>query len=383
VAYFFPDPKEWNVTIHASTNTITKKDVLKKRAVMGNMLVRRSTSGFFGFQPKIQWEKTDLVCLYDFKLFPHVFVLLKTFFLKISGNKKYAMMFIPSGGFNPYWKKYGRFRRWGKQLYHRFIGRFLINLTADGILASSLWEKRSMIKQGIRRELIVVIPNGVEMEAFEDYEKKASEQIKKSVKDYGTYILQIGRIHPVKNYETAIRALTYLPNSVNLVIAGPVGDADYFESLKILTAKYDVTNQVFFHDTVRSFDKYYLIKHAQMMLHTAIWDAFGTVIFEGMSQGLVCLAPENSAMTDIIKDEVNGFLIPAKDDLIIGKKINYILKHKKSSQIQHMIKQSMRIGQKYKEDTLQRKLEILYSSVLIKHKYPYRMNMNKTPSRVI
>ena len=82
------DPDEWNITIHSTTDTLTNKDVLRKREMIGDIQVRRSRSNFFGFSPKIQWDKTDLICLYGFKLFPHIFIFLKTLYLKISGQKK-------------------------------------------------------------------------------------------------------------------------------------------------------------------------------------------------------------------------------------------------------------------------------------------------------
>lgn len=371
------DPNEWNVTIHSSTDTLMEKNTMRKREMIGEIQVRRSESGFFGFTPKIQWDKSDLICLYSFKLFPHIFVLLKTLTLKILGQKKYALMLIPQGGYDPYWKRYSYLRRIGKKLFHAFLGRILINLSVDGILTTSIWERREMVKEGIRRELIVTIPNGVEPEAFDNIELKASSQIRTKIAEYGSYIIQIGRIHPVKNYETTIKALVHLPSNVNLVIAGPVGDKNYMSRLKNLIHELDVEKRVFFHGIIRSYDKYYLIRHAQLLVHAPLWDASGTVIYEGMSQGLICVSSDVAAPQTIVKEDVNGFLVTPTDDLELGKKIHVILNNKESEQFKQMSVRNRRIGREHKSDVLQRKLEILYSSVLMKHKYPYRLNMSR------
>lgn len=372
------DPAEWNVTVHASTDTLEEKNILLKREVIGEMLVRRSVSGLFGFNPKINWEKADMVCLYGFKLFPHLPVLATVLWYKLIGSKKFVFVMIPQGAIEPYWKKYRLMFQIGKKLYHYMFGRALINLTADAVLTSSAWERSAIKSCGIRKDIITVLPEGVEQEAYEDLEKLASAQIREQVSSYGTYILQIGRIAPVKNYETAMRALTYLPDHVKLVIAGSTANKSYLEKLNILAHEYNIENQVVFHGTVRSYDKYYLIKHAKALLHIPFWDSAGTVLYEAMSQGTICVSGKSGAPGAIIKDETTGLVCQETDDLQIGKRLNQIIKHSDSQMESQIVTRGLKIAKDHRDDLMQRKLEILYSTVIMKHRYPYRLPFGRS-----
>ncbi len=372
------NPEEWNITIHASTDTLNKKNCLRKREMLGEIQIRRSEDGFFGISPKIQFDKSDLICLYGFKLFPHVFILIKTLYLKIMGRKKFTLMLIPQGAYVPYWQKFTPLRRILKKIYHAVPGKILINLAVDGILTMSTWEKQQMIAANIREEIIVTIPDGVEPEAFEDLDKMASNLIKSKVNKYGNYILQIGRIHELKNYETTLKALSYLPDSIHLVIAGPIGDKKYMKHLYSIIKSQHMEKRVFFHGIIRSYDKYYLIKKAKLLVHMPSWDANGTILLEAMSQGLICIAANICAPSMILKDDINGYLLNPKDDLELGKKIHYLMNNNENPRLHHMKERNKTIIQDSKAARLQKKLEILYTSILMKKKYPYRLHINKS-----
>src|SRR5436305_1512737 len=75
-------------------------------------------------------------------------------------------------------------------------------------------------KNHVNENLITVITNGIENEAYSDIDTLASKEIKEKAKGFGRYILQVGRIYMIKNYETTIKALAKLPDDVKFVIAG-------------------------------------------------------------------------------------------------------------------------------------------------------------------
>jgi ribose 5-phosphate isomerase RpiB len=62
-------------------------------------------------------------------------------------------------------------------------------LACDGVRAVSEWEKNEMIIHLLNKKKINVITNGIEDEAYEDVEKKASPKIKKQVAEYGRYLI--------------------------------------------------------------------------------------------------------------------------------------------------------------------------------------------------
>ena len=336
--------KGWNINIHTSNNTYTEKASLTNREELRGLDIKRYDFGIFGFWPKIDHKNTDLVCLHNFDIFPQFQILVHVLYLKLIGRKKFALILTPHGGFNPEWRVFKPWQVIIKRTYHFTLGAWLINKTVDGVRAVSEWERGELIKKGIKKNLVSVIDNGLEDEAYADLEMKASDNIKQKVKGFNEYIIQIGRIYPIKNYETTIKALAQVPKNIKYVIVGPVADKLYLTKLNKLAKVYGVEERIIYAGVIRGVDKYYLIKHAKMMVHMAIWESYCNVVHEGMSQGLVCLVANNTALPLLIKNEKNGYVIESFDSQALAEKINHVLDNFSSTKIQNMRELNRQIG---------------------------------------
>lgn len=360
--------KGWDITIHTSKDTLTEKNCLGDEDIIQGIKVKRYQFNQYSYFPKIDWENADAICLHNFNVVPHLYILIYSLILKILGKKKFALFLTPHGGFNPEWKVFPRFGGFIKKLYHFTIGTLLINLAVDGVRAVSLWEKAEIISKRVNPEKVIVIDNGIEDEAYLDVEKEASQEIKDKVKSYGKYIIQIGRVYPIKNYETTIKALAKVPTDINYVIAGPLdyvmGKATYKENLDELIRELNLQKRVFFAGVIRGTDKYYLIKKAQMMVHMAIWESFCNVVHEGLSQGLVCIVANNTALPFLIKDRVNGYCVDTYDSDGVAGKINYVLQNKNSKNIREMHVRNREYGLENSWRKVADKIDKFYKSLI-------------------
>lgn len=358
--------KGWDVTVHTSTDTLTDKNVLSNSDHILGMKVMRYKFGRLGFFPKINWKETDLVCLHNFNVF-FFFILVYVGLRKILGLKSFGIVVTPHGGFNPEWSIYPKLMVMIKQSYHFTIGTFLLNTVVDKVRAVSEWERNEIVSKKVNKKKVEVISNGLEDEAYVDQDKHASKEIKKTVKNLGRYIVQIGRIYIIKNYETVIRSLPGLPSDVKFVIAGGVeGNDMYLKGLKKLSKELGVQNRVIFLGVIRGVDKYYLIKNAQMMVHMAIWESFCNVVHEGMSQGLVCIVANNTALPLLIKDNVNGYCVETKDYKALSKKINFVLDHKKTKIIREIEQRNKVFGLEESWVNVAEKMEKMYKKIIKK-----------------
>lgn len=330
--------KGWDITIHASRNTYLEKNSLSEKEKIRGLTVRRYTfeSEIKGYMPDIDWENTGVVALHNFNV-SHLRILIKIFLLKLQGRKKFKLIITPHGGFNPEWRVFNFPTRILKFAYQYTIGNWLANFTSDGFRAVSVWEKEEMIKKGINPGKIEIISNGLEDEAFMNVEKLASVRVRRVVKQYGKYIIQIGRIYPIKNYETVIKALPLIPKDVNYLIIGPEEKSlQYKEKLLKLAIQLDVADRVKFLGVIRGVDKYYLIRHAKAMVHMAIWESFCNVVHEAMSQGTVCIVANNTALPLLIKNRKNGYLVDTKDYKTLAKTISRVLSDKYKKEIKNI-----------------------------------------------
>jgi len=359
--------KGWTVRIHTSKDTLTEKNVLSDYELIEGIHVHRYEYKPWGYIPNIEWNKTNLVCLHNFNVVPHFYIMLRTIKEKLLGRKTYALMLTPHGGFTPDWNIFSPLVKTVKWLYHYTVGTVLINLSVDMMRAVSEWEYQEIVKKGVQRKRVIVISNGVEDEAYLDNEKLAGSEIRKKVASYKKYILQIGRIYKIKNYETTLKALVSVPKDIHYVIAGPVGDDAYLAKLQRLIKELGLTNRVHFAGVIRGVDKYYLIKHAQMMVHMAFWESFCNVIHEGMSQGLVCIVANNTALPLLIKNNVNGFTLPTTDDKAVAEKINYVLNNSHTKQIKSIKKANRTFGLQHSWRGVALKMHELYLALSNKY----------------
>jgi len=354
----------WRVIVHTSRDTYLEKNVLADRERVKGLELRRYRWGRFGFWPQIAWRETDALVLENFNVFPHFQIMVYSWFLKFIGKKKFALFLTPHGGFNPEWRIFHPAVALIKKFYHYTIGTLLINLTVDGVQAVSEWEKREMIKTGINAGKIAVIENGLEEEAFIDQAAVVGGEFKKRVAGYGRYLLQIGRVFMIKNYETTIRALAELPSDINYVITGPIHDNKYKEKLDALAGSLGLSERVIYTGVIKGAEKFYLIRHAEMMVHMALWESFCCVVQEGMSQGLVCVVADNTALPYLVKDRVNGYQVPAKDHGTLAAKIRFVLDNPGSKEINEIRQNNLAYAKNISWNRVAKRVEIFYQTCI-------------------
>lgn len=320
----------WDVTVHTSTNTLTENDTLPQEENIRGLRVQRYPWTWYGFWPALP-ESADIVALHNCNIVPHIPLLFWWLICRSIGKKVPKIMITPHGGFTPEWRTFPKIGGTLKLFLHKTLYCWLLNRTADAIRAVSVWEQQEMISYGINAKKIVVISNGIENLAFENVENKVSSEWKKKVASFGSYLIQMGRIHPIKNFETTILALAKLPTEINFVIAGPVGDESYKQSLIELATSLGVEDRVIFAGVVRGPEKFYLLKEAICMVHMAMWESYCNVVHEGMSQGLVCVVANNTALPLLIKNGQNGFCVETRDTARLTEVLSRIIDpvHKK------------------------------------------------------
>ncbi len=355
--------KGWDITIHTSQDTLIEKNYLIPEETIRGLKIKRYPYHWYGYRPEIDWNKADIVCLHNFNV-SHIFVIFYSLFRKIIGRKKFALTLTPHGGFTPEWRIFSKWVALGKSLFHSTVGVLLINTIIDKVRAVSEWEKDQIIATGVKKEKVVVISNGIEDEAYKNVDDLASEEIKKRVKTFGRYIIQIGRIYMIKNYEIVIRALPSIPPDVKFVIAGPIGDEKYLKKLKDLIRSLCLENRVIFLGVIRGIDKYYFIKHATMMVHMALWESFCNVVHEGMSQGLICVVANNTALPYLIKNNINGYLVETKDSVSLAHKVKYILANYSIKRMNDMKMRNREFGLKDSWRSTAEQMKILYEKLV-------------------
>ncbi|MBI1863058.1 glycosyltransferase [Candidatus Microgenomates bacterium] len=333
------DREKYAVTVHTTTNTLSHTNILSHNEQIGHVTVRRYTSPHNIFIPRVPYASAHSVIMTNFTLMPHIWVLVQVAFKKVTRTKRFGFYIFPCGGFTPNWKSMPRLQRAIKKFIHIAIGAPLIAYTADSVIAISSWEKRELSKNHIPAHAITVIPLGVEDEAFKPIDTPVSSPIIELVKTHRPYVVQVSRIHPIKNIKTTIQALAQMNSLLSYIIVGAVEDENHLRELQDLINKLNLSNRVIFAGKLTTQEKYFVIDNSLCMVHMSYNESFGLSVYEGMSRGKICIAAHNSALEEAIKEEHNGYLFATTDSAGLASKLTELLSPN-SSAVRRRIEQT-------------------------------------------
>ncbi len=180
----------------------------------------------------------------------------------------------------------------------------LIYLHADRVLSVSQFNRQWQHQFGAPPDRTKVIPNGVDPKAFPDSPKRASAS---------PTIVWVGRIDPLKDVETLIRAFRQISlrvPSARLKLFGPIpeGNEEYANSLKNLVADYKLSDKISFEGPVKPAHKAY--ESGDVVVLSSVSEGFPYTIIEAMMTGRPVVATRVGGIPEVLAD--TGMLVEAQ-----------------------------------------------------------------------
>ncbi len=181
-------------------------------------------------------------------------------------------------------------KKWS--FFHELLRRLLYP-KAEGIISQTAYSKK-FLTSIIKHENIRIIPNPV----------KIHETVCNNRKNI---VLFIGRLVSTKRVDILLEVFSrsYYQNWELWI----VGDGPQRAILEELSHDLKLNKSVKFWGYQRDIDKFY--QQAKIFAFTSISEGFPNALLEAMSWGLGCISFDcKSGPSDLIKDSINGFLIP-------------------------------------------------------------------------
>ena len=207
--------------------------------------------------------------------------------------------------------------------YDRFIGPRKIN-KFDKVIAITKWEIPYIIKLGCKKEKLTYIPNGIPEEFF-----------KEEIKEFkGQTIVFLGRISPIKDLETLIKAfkiITKKNKTIKLKIIGPV-EEPYGTKITKLVEILELNDKSklveFVHPIYDLNKKIKALQGADIFVLPSKSEAMPQVLIEAMSLGKVVISSTTQGGKEIIENGKTGFLFEIKNEKQLSDKILWCLNKK-------------------------------------------------------
>ncbi len=249
------------------------------------------------------------------------------------------------------------YNNWSKWIYKR----------ADKILTHNSFSKEIFKNQysDIKSE-IDIIPHGNYVPFLDVKKDKMASRNRLSIPMDKTVLLFFGMIKKVKGLEVLLHSLKDVVSKnkdVLLVIAGRVWENDFSMYQKIIDdnklSDYCLIHNKFIpHEDV---DHYYSSADLVVLPYKRIYQS--GVLMMSLSYEKVVLVSDLSPLTEVVEDEITGFVFKSENPISLSEKLNHILSDKEHLE-EVKIKGAELVKTKYDWLEIGKQTKISYQSIL-------------------
>lgn len=201
--------------------------------------------------------------------------------------------------------------------YERALGR-----AVDRVIAQCQDEVRELIRMGVPRARIIVVPSGVNDEIFSPHGPLATRSDRPRV-------LTVGRLVERKGFQDVIRAMQMVPDAECVVVGGPPADrlADDPQARRLweVAESAQVADRIRLVGAVPKEEMPTWYRSADVLVAAPWYEPFGLTPLEAMACGVPVVATAVGGLTDTVVDGLTGDLVPPRDPRALGAAIRRLL----------------------------------------------------------
>jgi glycosyltransferase involved in cell wall biosynthesis len=202
--------------------------------------------------------------------------------------------------------------------YERALGR-----AVDQVVAQCEDEVRELVRMGVPRGRITVVPSGVDAQAFRPDGPVAPRPAGRS------RVLTVGRMVERKGFLDVVAALRWVPDAELVVVGGsPDGDIDddpIARRLRAVARQAGVADRLLLVGAVPRADMPSWYRSADLVVAAPWYEPFGLTPLEAMACGVPVVATAVGGLTDTVVDGVTGDLVPPRDPQALGTAVRRLL----------------------------------------------------------
>ena len=198
----------------------------------------------------------------------------------------------------------------------------LIGRSVSAVLASSSGEMSELARLGVPRTSIRVVPYGVDTDEFLPDGPVARRGSRPR-------LLAVAPLTGQSGLDVIIRAIAEVPRCELVIAGGPpraqLGDEPAYRSLVRLAGQLGVADRVVFAGQVSRTRMPALLRSADLLVHTALYEPFGMVPLEAMACGTPVMAAAGGSHQDAIVDGTTGVLVRPGNPAALARQVRQLL----------------------------------------------------------
>lgn len=176
---------------------------------------------------------------------------------------------------------------------------------ADEIVVLSSFARRTFVEQGIDASRLAVMPLGLRTDIFTPGPGGLEERCRRILEGRPLNVLNVGTVSARKGVRDLVEIASSLRERMRFVAVADV-TSDARAALAGANGALEIVGRVPEHDLIAKY------RSADVFLFPTIEDGFAAVLGQALAAGLPVLATTNCSATDIVRDGVNGWVLPIR-----------------------------------------------------------------------
>jgi D-inositol-3-phosphate glycosyltransferase len=205
--------------------------------------------------------------------------------------------------------------------YERALGR-----AVDRVVVQSQDEVRGLVRIGVPRAQLTLVPAGVDSDRFTPDGPVAERDPERP------RILSVGRLVERKGFGDVIQAMRYVPGAECVVVGGPLAEqlkADpQARKLRALAEQLKVADRVRLVGRVPHTDMPRWYRSADLLVAAPWQEQFELAPLEAMACGVPVIGTTVGGLTETVVDGLTGDLVPARDPRALGGALRRLVNDK-------------------------------------------------------
>lgn len=162
-------------------------------------------------------------------------------------------------------------------------------------------------------------------------------------------IICVSRLNKMKRINELIEIFSKINNKKNKLYI--IGDGEELNNLQILVKNLNIQDRVVFTGYLNHEQQEYHYLNSCLFAMTSVTEGLPMVLLEAMQHGLPCIAYKTeSGVSDIIKNNKNGYIINNRNQQKYIEKINVLLREKK--ELRRLSKDAIDTSKKFNADRI-------------------------------
>ena len=218
----------------------------------------------------------------------------------------------------------------------RVVANKLLLTRRDRVTAVGEFVKQALIEnEGIRGRRIEVIYNGIDASQFGaavyDGDVAKAAAIRREVRAEmdldpdAPLVLQVARLHPVKDHVTAVAAMAYVVQDVPNAVLVMVGDGVEKRRVSAKAHEFGVTNNIRMLGMRNDVPRFMVA--ADVFMLTSLSEGISVTLLEAMASSKPIVATDVGGNSEVVSHGKNGLLCRSSDARDIGGSLTALLRN--------------------------------------------------------